>query len=91
LRLVVPGFISHARGLTARVPFVDSAPGFFGYLSEERGLRPNTLWHHGHHLRGFEDFLNKIDLHDLRDLTPPVLAALALTAAGGLAGPEFAI
>jgi site-specific recombinase XerD len=75
LRLVVPGFIGHVRAATARVPFVDSAPGFFGYLSEERGLRPSTLWHYGHHLRGFEDFLNKIDLHDLRDLTPPVLAA----------------
>jgi integrase/recombinase XerD len=75
LRLVVPGFIGHVRGPTARVPFVDSAPGFFGYLSEERGLRPSTLWHYGHHLRGFEDFLNRIDLHNLHDLTPPVLAA----------------
>jgi integrase/recombinase XerD len=75
LRLVVPGFIGHVRGATARVPFVDSAPGFFGHLSEERGLRPSTLWHYGHHLRGFEDFLNKIDLDDLSDLTPPVLAA----------------
>jgi len=75
LRLVVHGFTGHVRGPTARVPFADSAPGFFGYLSEERGLRPSTLWHYGHHLRGFEDFLKKIGLHDLRDLTPPVLAA----------------
>ncbi|MBV8890483.1 MAG: hypothetical protein JO266_00640 [Acidobacteria bacterium] len=58
-RLVVPGFIGHVRGPTARVPFVDSAPGFFGYLSEERGLRSSTLWHYGHHLRGFEDFLKQ--------------------------------
>jgi site-specific recombinase XerD len=75
LRLVVPGFLGHVRGPTARIPFAESAPDFFGYLSEERGLRPSTLWHYGHHLRGFEDFLKKIDLHDLRDLTPPVLAA----------------
>jgi integrase/recombinase XerD len=75
LRLIVPGFIGHVRGSIARVPFIDSAPGFFRYLSEERGLRPDTLLHYGHHLRGFEDFLKKIDLHVLRDLTPPVLAA----------------
>lgn len=75
LRLIVPGFVGHLRGPSARVPFADLAPDFFRYLSEERGLRPSTLWHYGHHLRGFEDYLRGIDLHDLRDLAPPVLAA----------------
>jgi integrase/recombinase XerD len=75
LRLVVPDFIGHVRGPYTTVPFGESAPGFFAYLSEERGLRPTTLWHYGHYLRGFEHFLKKIGLHDLRDLTPPVLAA----------------
>jgi len=56
------------------VPFTESAPGFFRCLSEERGLRPNTLLDYVHQLRGFETYLNKIALHDLRDLTPPVLA-----------------
>jgi integrase/recombinase XerD len=74
LRLIVPGFVGHTRH-SAHVPFVGLAPGFFGYLREERGLRPDTLVHYGHHLRGFEDYLKKIDLHDLLDLTPPVLAA----------------
>jgi site-specific recombinase XerD len=74
LRLIVPGFVGHIRQ-SARIPFVDLAPGFFGYLREERGLRPDTLLHYSHHLRGFEDYLKKIELHDLRDLTPPVLAA----------------
>jgi len=75
LRLIVPGFIGHVGRASGRVPFADSAPGFFGYLREERGLRPDTLLHYGHHLRAFEGYLKKIDLHDLRDLTPPVLAA----------------
>ena len=75
LRLIVPGFIGHIRQPAAGVPFADSAPGFFDYLREERGLRPDTLLHYGHHLRGFENYLNKIDLHNLSDLTPPVLAA----------------
>ena len=75
LRLIVPGFVGHVRGPAVRLPFADSAPGFFDYLREERGLRPDTLLHYRHHLRGFENYLNKIDLHDLRDLTPPVLAA----------------
>jgi site-specific recombinase XerD len=75
LRLIVPGFVGHVRRPTARVPFADSAPGFFRYLGEERGLRPATVWHYGHHLRRFEDYLRKIGLHDLCDLEPPVLAA----------------
>jgi integrase/recombinase XerD len=75
LRLIVPGFIGHVRGPTAGAPFLDFAPRFLAYLSEERGLRPNTVWHYSHYLRGFENFLNKIGLQDLRDLTPPVLAA----------------
>jgi integrase/recombinase XerD len=75
LHLTVPGFIGHVRGPTVYVPFLDFAPRFFAYLSEERGLRPSTVWHYSHYLRGFENFLNKIGLHDLGDLTPPVLAA----------------
>jgi integrase/recombinase XerD len=74
LRLTVPGLVGHVRQ-SAYLPFTESAPGFFRYLSEERGLRPNTLLHYVHQLRGFETYLNKIALHDLRDLTPPVLAA----------------
>jgi integrase/recombinase XerD len=75
LRLILPGFVGHVRQAAARIPFADSAPGFFAYLGDERGLRPATIWHYGHYLRGFEDYLKKIALHDLRDLTPPVLAA----------------
>ena len=74
MRLIVPGFVGHVRQ-SAYVPFTESAPGFFRYLSEERGLRPDTLLHYGQHLRGFENYLKKIALHDLHNLMPPVLAA----------------
>jgi integrase/recombinase XerD len=75
LRLIAPGFIGHVRQPHAQVPFASSAPDFFRYLSEERGLRPATLWHYGHHLRRFEHYLRRISLHNLCDLTPAVLAA----------------
>jgi site-specific recombinase XerD len=75
LRPIIPGFVGHVRLPAARVPFADSAPGFFGYLRDERGLRPATVWHYGHYLRIFEDYLKRIGLEALSDLAPPILAA----------------
>ena len=75
LRLIVPGFVGHVRRPAVRLPFAYSAPGFFGYLRDERGLRPATIWGYGHYLRGFEDYLKRIGLDALSDLTPPILTA----------------
>lgn len=75
LRVTVPGFSGHVRWPAPRVPFAGAAPGFFGYLRDERGLRPATIWGYGHYLRGFEDYLRRIGLDALADLTPPILAA----------------
>jgi integrase/recombinase XerD len=74
LRLVVPGFIGTKRQ-PAAAPFREVAPGFFTYLREERGLRAPSLAHYAHHLRRFEEYLARIDLGELRSLSPPLLAA----------------
>jgi hypothetical protein len=42
LRLVLPDYIGSRRSYQPH-PFIEQAPGFFGYLQEERGLRPATL------------------------------------------------
>jgi hypothetical protein len=34
-------------------PFAAEAPGFFAYLREERGLRPESIQQYRHHLRRF--------------------------------------
>ena len=72
LRLLVPGFI----GTTRRValPFQAAVPGFFPYLREERGLRPQTLHGYEHHLRAFEAFLQRVGASHLPDLSPALLS-----------------
>lgn len=74
LRLAVADFVGTQRQ-AAPDPFLDVAPRFFEYLLEERGLRPATRIHYRDHLRRFEEYLRRIGLRDLPDLTPTVLAA----------------
>jgi integrase/recombinase XerD len=46
-------------------PFEDQAPGFLRYLREERGLRETTIYHYGHRLNGFADFLKRSGVKSL--------------------------
>ena len=78
LRLVVSDFRGRGRPHRPPHPFLDVAPGFFPYLSEERGLRPSSLKLYGHHLRQFAAYLEKIGVHDLRHLSPPVLSGFVI-------------
>jgi len=41
-------------------PFADVLPGFFGYLTEKRGLRPASVLGYRHHLDRFEAHLQRI-------------------------------
>jgi site-specific recombinase XerD len=72
LRLVLPGFV----GTVWRValPFLDSAPGFFPHLSEERGLRQTTIHGYAHHLRVFEAYLQRVGVSHLPELAPPLIS-----------------
>ena len=74
LRLVVPGFVGHARRRVHHEPFADCVPGFFAYLRSERGLREETIRHYVHHLRPFEIYLRDIGLGDLHALSPIVVS-----------------
>lgn len=75
LRLVVPGFVGTSRCRIPGAAFRDRVPGFFVYLTEERGLREATLRHYDDQLIRFEQYLASIDLEDLADLTPAILGA----------------
>jgi integrase/recombinase XerD len=78
LRLVVSDFRGTGRPHRPPHPFLDVAPGFFPYLRQERGLRESSLSLYGHHLRQFAAYLEKIGLHDLRHLSPPVLSGFVI-------------
>ena len=85
LELVVAGF--DGRGRPQRVtPFAVEVPGFFGYLAQERGLRPASIRGYRHSLARFEDYLAHIGVQDLTELSPTVLAGfVADRSAAGLA------
>ncbi|MGI8393163.1 site-specific integrase [Leucobacter sp. W1038] len=74
LSVVLPGFEGSGRR-HQRVPFVDVLPGFFDYLSSERGLRASSLFQYRHHLSRFEAHLSRIGVTSLGELSPTLLSA----------------
>lgn len=57
-------------------PFADVAPGFFGFLLRDRGLRETTLVQYRHYLQRLQDYLQMRDLALLPDLPPAVISGL---------------
>jgi integrase/recombinase XerD len=74
LSVVLPGFKDAGRR-HGSVPFADALPGFFEYLSGERGLRASSLFQYRHHLSRFEAYLSRIGVTGLGGLSPTVLSA----------------
>jgi site-specific recombinase XerD len=59
-------------------PFINQAPKFFQFLSEERGLKESSLYHYGHYLRTFEVYLKRIGLSKLKELSPAIVSAFII-------------
>lgn len=72
LKLVVPGFTGRVKHVA--LPFLDSAPGFFPHLTEERGLRHTTVHGYVHNLRVFEAYLHGKGIRDLAAISPPLIS-----------------
>ena len=85
LTVVLPGF--ERTGRTHReLPFSRAVPGFFEYLADERGLRPESIVGYRHHLACFEAYLDRIGVAGLAELSPAILSAFTAERAGaGLA------
>lgn len=75
ISLVLPGFKGKGRRRDNPPPFGTQAPGFFEYLRAERGLQSTSIFHYRHHLRRFENYLCRIGLSDLHDLSTPILSS----------------
>ena len=84
LRLLVPNFVGTQRHID--LPFSNSVPTLFSHLTEERGLRPETLHGYKHHLRAFEAYLGKHYKCDLSALTPKVINDFIIDSAKRLSG-----
>lgn len=85
LSVVLPDFAATGRRHHAQ-PFADMVPGFFGYLVDERGLRPASVLGYRHHLDRFEAYLQRIGIRNLGELSPALLSAFIVErSAAGLA------
>jgi integrase/recombinase XerD len=51
LRLAIPGYVGLGRPHRLDNPFERQAPQFFAYLSEEKGLRPRSIYQYQFQLR----------------------------------------
>ena len=74
LRVAIPGYIGFVRPHRPANPFEAQAPGFISHLTEEKGLRPRTLYQYRFHLHQFAAYLTRIGLKDLAHLSPKVLS-----------------
>lgn len=84
LRLALQGRVTVAR-IHKPFPFQAEAPGFLGYLKEERGLREDSIYHYSHRLNRFQAFLQRVGVVALTELSPALLAAFVVDSAPGLA------
>jgi len=76
LRLAVPGYVGLKRHCQPDNPFETSAPKFFDFLQEEKGLRKATIMKYRHSLRKLAAYFKKIGLKDVAHLSPPILSGL---------------
>ena len=74
LAVTVPGFEGSGRRHLDD-PFTKTLPGFFDHLVTERGLRPETIRLYVHYLHRFEAYLARVEVHELRELSPALLSA----------------
>ena len=84
LAVVLPGFEGTGRP-HRELPFSRAVPGFFEYLVDERGLRPESIVCYRHHLARFEAYLDRIGVAGLAELSPAILSAFVAERSG--AGP----
>jgi integrase/recombinase XerD len=85
LAVVLPGFAGASRP-HRELPFGRAVPGFFEYLADERGLRPESIVGYRHHLARFEAYLDQIGVAGLAELSPAILSAFVAERSGaGLA------
>src|ERR1700688_4179207 len=78
LLLALEGRVTAARKCKT-FPFEDQAPGFLS--REERGLRDATIDHYVHCLHGFGDYLRRLGVTSLTELSPALLASFVVDTA----------
>ena len=83
LALAIPGYQDQGRS-RASDPFLATAPGFYDYLRNERGLREASVVYYKKTLRAFEKYVSEIGLHELHALSPVILSGFVTEKSKGL-------
>ncbi len=84
LRLTLEGRVTRERG-RPRFLFQSEAPGFFRYLTEERGLNKLTVARYLRYLNRLADYLRRVEVMSLGDLSPQLLSSFVVETAPKLA------
>jgi site-specific recombinase XerD len=83
LRLALEGRITANRKQKS-YPFESEAPRFLQYLRTERGLRDSTVRHYLYSLNRVGDYLKRVGVSSLRELSPALLASFIVDTAPAL-------
>jgi len=84
LLLTTKGRVSRERGHPP-FQFQSEAPGFLHYLTEERGMNTLTVARYLRYLNLFADYLARVEVKSVRDLSPQLLSSFVVETA-----PKFA-
>lgn len=84
LLLILEGRVTRERGHPP-FQFQSEAPGFFKYLLEERGMNKLTVARYLRYLNRLADYLRRVEVTSLRDLSPQLLSSFVVETA-----PKFA-
>jgi len=80
LRLALEGRVTVNRPQKP-FPFQTEVPSFLPYLRTERGLRENTISHYLHYLSRFSEYLQRVGIVSLQELSPALLASFVVDTA----------
>ena len=83
LRLALEGRITLKRRQKPYL-FAAEAPGFLEYLRTERGLRESTVHHYLYGLNRLGNYLKRVSVISLRELSPALLASFVIDTAPAL-------
>jgi site-specific recombinase XerD len=84
LLLILEGRVTRERGHPP-FQFQSEAPGFFQYLTEERGMNKLTVARYLRYLNRLADFLKRVGVTSLSELSPQLLSSFVVETA-----PKFA-
>jgi integrase/recombinase XerD len=84
LGLILEGRVNRERGHPP-FQFQSEAPGFFKYLFEERGMKKLTVARYVRELNRLADFLKRVGVTSLSELSPQLLSSFVVETA-----PQFA-